>query len=167
MHRTVQLIGDQLVLFTVTARDQYEPADIVHWFLGDGRKPPLDIAVDAPSGRLVEVTFFASHETIPHNDRGPVLPAEREGQPIFDTSLWAQWQSGDRYFDTTGEARLHLHASDLVVTFEASAIASVVGSSDLAFLINQGKYASGLVLPRLGDDALAVLRAAHVLAEAS
>lgn len=163
MRRSIVAIGDELVLFTVSARVPHSPGDVVHWSLGDGSKPPLDISIDAVSRRFVEVAFFASHEKIAMGASASALPPECEGHIVFDTSLWPEWQRGNRYVDMPGKVRMHLINAGLQVSFSETGAAASIGGSKLAFLVNIGEYVCGLVLPELGADELTVLRDAHVL----
>ena len=158
-----------LVLWTIAVDPDASPRDRVHWRLADGRKPPLDIALNRTTGAFQELTFFIQDETIPRAaQRLPAL-GQRDGLPQFDTALWP---SGRYDVDEPGSAQFALDGRDLYVMFSpldaaapsAAAPVGAIAAGSLRFLVDQEERVVGLALPHLSDDEMTTLRDADVLA---
>jgi hypothetical protein len=166
--RAMELIGEGLVLINVYRDAPYGPADVVHWRLGDGRKPPLDIWIDARSGAFLELTFFVSHEAIPRRPAPLPLPSAKEGQVLFDISLWQELPDDDPYADERGDAHLSFALGDMVLRFGGDLGGSldgivVMGGPMLHFLIAPDRTLAGMILPSAETDIALVLRLAGLL----
>jgi hypothetical protein len=169
--RTVECIGECLVLINVYRDAPYSPAHVVHWLLGDGHKPPLDVAIDARSGAFLELTFFVWHEVVPWLPVPLPLTAARQGQVWFDVSLWRELPDDDRYADEQGDAHLSFAAADMVLNFGGALDrglsevfeGTVVGGPQLHFLVVPDRTLVGMILPRADADIAPVLRRARLL----
>ena len=61
--RTIEGMGEGLVLFRVSASDK-RIGQNYHFFFEDGRKPPLDIAINPDVGIIEYISYFAQDEKI-------------------------------------------------------------------------------------------------------
>ncbi len=137
---------------------------MVNWRLGDGRKPPLDVWIDARSGAFLELTFFVWHKTVPRLLAPPPQPAARQGQVRFEVSLWPEWPGGDPYADERGDAHLSFALGDMVLRFGGDLDGTeVVGEPMLHFLIAPDRTLAGMILPDAEADIAPVLRQAGLL----
>ncbi len=99
---SVVLIDYQLPMEEESAESWYP---LVHWRVGDGTKPPIDLTLYAETGRLRSLEIILQDETI---ERRTVLSteltsiAEQRGVPIFERTLWKddeEFVDGDFVYD--------------------------------------------------------------------
>ncbi|HLY29492.1 MAG TPA: hypothetical protein VKQ36_00560 [Ktedonobacterales bacterium] len=153
-----------LVLWTIAVNPDAPLVDRVHWRLADGRKPPMDIALNQTTGTFQEVTFFLQDEQAPRAKPQADSLRRMQGLPQFNTSLWSP---GHYDVDEPGRAAFALTGRDFQVTFEGTEPAvELIDSGMIHFLLDAERRLVGLTLPQLTDDELQTLMTAQVLAPA-
>ncbi|HEU5375400.1 MAG TPA: hypothetical protein VFV38_08180 [Ktedonobacteraceae bacterium] len=77
-----------------------EPLTVpLHWRVGDWSKPPIDIALDADTGRFQSLQLVLQDETIERRVQPAIDVAtltSETGIPVFERTLW---NNGERYAD--------------------------------------------------------------------
>ena len=106
----------------------------LHWRVGEGTKPPLDLCLDG-DGHLVGIQIVLQDQRVPVADE-PRLVAEELGVPRFAVGDWPD----DRYLDL--RARVHetrLASGELCASIDApSAIRSIRVGAGLVLGIDEG-----------------------------
>jgi|SRR5579871_1597822 hypothetical protein len=150
-----------MVLWTITADPAARPVNRIHWRLADGKKPPLDVAINRQTGLFQELTFFIQDEVVLRTTDHPAPTERQAGQPQFETD---SWQPGQYDRDEPGQATFALDGRNLYVLFQGMAPAtSIADAGTVQFLLDGQQQVAGIVLPALDDSLLAVMREAQVL----
>lgn len=166
LRRSVQAIGRYgNVLIHIESVPRSTQSDMYHWALGNGRKPPLDVSIDASDGTFRDLTFFVQDEVLPQVTTRWLLSVAQPGSIHFDHSPWS---SRRRYMAESGDVTMRMEENNLVVAFDdLQSATTVIDMGCLWFLINQESSLSGLILPDLEAVTLRLMQVAGIIVASS
>lgn len=117
VERTFESMGEGLLLLNVNIYPKSSKP--YHWFLESDIKPPLDIAIDSESGRLVNICLFFQNEKIVNKDIKFSCVKKTSGVPKFDISDFSRikfqiYEKGG-FFSYKSENDLYFFINDFYV----------------------------------------------------
>lgn len=156
--RTFESMGRGLLLIRI---DNINRKQIpYHYFLENGRKPPLDVAIDKECGEVSYINYFFQDEKMYLNQIDMVLEY-KDGLPIFDTNMFS-----DRRYQIFEEADFQnkISKSDLLVALNYAKHANAYQLyEDIFLLFNNSNEFLGFLLKNLNDGEVQELIKSEIL----
>jgi hypothetical protein len=144
-----------------TDEEKKEPSPVpFHWRAGDWSKPPIDITLEADTGRFQSLQLVLQDETI---TRTTLLSAEStepsKGIPIFAR---ADWSNNERYIDEHLQPMLSWEGPDnLLVVFTPTPVQvtqTCQVDASLMFLLNEQSEVIGFRLDQVTSEEKRTIR---------
>lgn len=165
VERKFEEMGDKFVLVDINVEvegisTKYQNLSPLHWRIGDGKNPPLDISVNSHNKIIKGINFFIADEKILQKDINIVTSIEK-GVPVFDNMLW---KNGEYYIDNTGTVRyLQFENSICCILSENKWNLSLELGDDLTLVFGIDNEVVAIIVECLTAEEIFILEKAHLI----
>ncbi len=165
VERKFEEMGDKFVLVDINIEvegidTKYQNLSPLHWRIGDGKNPPLDISVNNHNKIIRGINFFIADEKILQKDIHIESSIEK-GVPVFDNELW---KNEEYYVDDIGSVRYFQFKNSICcILSEGKWNLSLELEDNLTLIFGIDNEVVAIIVECLTAEEILILEKAHLI----